>query len=101
MPAKSSEKFHITDLGHIWYMRVLGPAEDDSGLRFEIRCILKVKITYTRAKPGTLLVLVIIVIIMTMDLHYTICQKIKKKKKKKKKRNLNLDGHDSYTEDLG
>ena len=56
MPAKSSEKFHITDLGHIWYMRVLGPAEDNSGLRFEIRCILKVKITYTRAKPGTLLV---------------------------------------------
>ena len=86
VPAKSSEKFHITDLGHIWYMRVLGPAEDDSGLRFEIRCILKVKITYTRAKPGTLLVLVIIVIIMTMDLHYTTIMSKKERKKKKRKK---------------
>ena len=43
-PMNFTEKFHIMDLFHTWNMWVLGPAEDDSVLRFEIRCILRVKI---------------------------------------------------------
>merc|ERR1711980_26600 len=47
-----SEKFHITDLGHIWYMGVLGPAEHGSGYRYEIRCILRAKINLKKKKKN-------------------------------------------------
>ena len=38
------EIFQITDFAHTWCVGVFEPAEDDAGVRSEIRYILNVKI---------------------------------------------------------